>query len=492
MILIAKEIAMRFSHLIFAVPFSLVAHIAAAAPATPEGAAALLATLQTYLGSAPGVVTVQPEGEVYGVKLDFAPLLAKLPAEGFEASITPLEFKLTDNGDGIWGVTEDQSITAAFKLPGEAEMSLYITHLSSAGTFDANLGAFSASTADATNISFTQTTSDPAMGMTTATYQIAAMHSEGSGVANATAGVDLAMTYLFSDISEAFEMPSMAPDQAPMALTARVASYASDATITGLRPQAIYQLLAFAVANPSPEAFDAGWPELKTILTGAIPLFDHMQTRDKLLGLSVASPLGTFGLAEMGIQIEANGVVADGMLREAFTLTGLTMPEGLVPDWAIDLVPQTLSLDVKVAGFDPASFAMKAMEMVDASHKGGMVEIPEDAFMAALLPKGTVEVTLAPGATTSAIYTLGYEGSLVAGPAMAKGHATVTMTGLAAVREAVKSAPEDLGMQAAPVLGAAEGIAKRGENGALTWDLELTEAGGLMVNGIDMAAMGGQ
>ena len=60
---------------------------------------------------------------------------------------------------------------------------------------------------------------------------------------------------------------------------------------------------------------------------------------------------------------------------------------------------------------------------------------------------------------------------MTAGPGVApRGVATITMTGLQAVRDAVKSAPPDMGMQAAPVLGMAEGIAKKGADGALIWD----------------------
>ena len=58
---------MRFSPLFLALPFCVGAGTALANPATPEGAAALTSTFQTYLGSVAGVVTVQPVGVVYGV-----------------------------------------------------------------------------------------------------------------------------------------------------------------------------------------------------------------------------------------------------------------------------------------------------------------------------------------------------------------------------------------------------------------------------------------
>ena len=49
---------------------------AALAQATPQGAADLLATFQTYLGKTPGVVNVVADGDAYAVTLDAAPLIA--------------------------------------------------------------------------------------------------------------------------------------------------------------------------------------------------------------------------------------------------------------------------------------------------------------------------------------------------------------------------------------------------------------------------------
>lgn len=469
------------------------ATLAAAGPATPEGAAALTATFQTYLGSTAGVVTVQPEGEVYGVKLDFSPLLLKLPGEGVEASVSPLEFKLTDHGDGTWGMTEDQALAVTLNVPGALELSLHVSHLASSGTFDSALQAFSQSTTTLSDVSVTETYADPTLGMTTVTYAVAEVRYDSTGTANPVAGVDIVATYLLSGLSETFRLPALAPDAAPMELTATAASYSAGATLTGLRPAPVYRLLAFAVAHPSEAAMTADWPEFLNLLGDGIPLFDHLHSKDKMTAIAVVSPVGKFTLAEAGIEIEANGIVADGRLREAISLDGLALPEGLVPAWATGLVPTSLSFDLAVTGFDAAAFARAGLALAEAVAKGGMVETADDALLGALLPTGTVDLTLAPGGATAPTYALTYQGSMMAGPAvMPLGEASITLTGLAAIREAVKAAPEDWGMQAAPVLAMAEGLARRGADGALIWDLELNEAGAFLVNGADLAAMTGE
>ena len=136
----------------------------------PEGAAELTTLFQTYLGATPGVVTVAPEGEVYGVKLDFAPLLAKLPDTGAEASITPIEFTLTDNGDDSWDMEQDQAFDLQVKVPGQLDLSVHVANLSGEGTFDEAIGDFTTSSTSFTDLVMNQTTTDPAMGESTVNY----------------------------------------------------------------------------------------------------------------------------------------------------------------------------------------------------------------------------------------------------------------------------------------------------------------------------------
>ena len=69
------------------------------------------------------------------------------------------------------------------------------------------------------------------------------------------------------------------------------------------------------------------------------------------------------------------------------------------------------------------------------------------------------------------------------------GTAKVTATGLETIQTALAAAPPEMGGQIAPILGIAQGMAKPGAEGELVWDLEMTPAGGMLVNGVDL--MGG-
>ena len=202
--------------------------------------------------------------------------------------------------------------------------------------------------------------------------------------------------------------------------------------------------------------------------------------------------MGLVKLTDMAFEVELNGLVADGLFREAFTLNGLSLPAGLVPEWAAQLMPTSLKIDFKASRFNLAAPAAILLETMDLADPQPNTPEQDQALLAALLPDGVVDITLAPGSVTSPLYALTYEGRFSAGPAtpMPVGKATVTATGMTAVEQALAAGPPDVTGQITPMLKMAESMAKPGENGALVWELEATPTGGFLVNGTNM--MGGQ
>ena len=481
---------MRFSQAFAALPFVFCAGSAFAQTATDEGASALTAVLQTYLGAADGVVTVEVADEAYDVTLDFAPLIAAMPEPKAEASISPVVFQLTDNGDGTWEMTQDQAFDLALKVPGQLDMTVKIGNWTGSGTFDETLQAFSTSSSEFKDIAVNEVMSDPTMGESKVAYTIASASYDSTAVAAAAGGVDSAATYSLNGLTESFSMPGMGEGAAPTDISVTAETYVADAKIAGLRPDAIYKLVAFFVANPSEAAIIAQQDGLKAILRGGVPLFDHMISTGTVSAISVTTPMGAFGLDEAGVTVEANGLVADGLFREAFTLSGLTTPAGLVPEWATQLVPSALALDFKVTRFNLMAPVALLLDTVDFATGPTNPAAFQGQMMMAMMPEGVVDVTLAPGSIVAPIYELGYEGQMSAGmAAMPSGKATLTAKGMTEVQAALAAAPEDMRGQIAPMLAMAEGMAKPGADGGLLWELEMTAEGGFMVNGVDM--MGG-
>lgn len=477
----------------FTLPLALTAALwgtTALAQATPKGAAELTTTLQTYLGATPGVVSVAPEGAAYGVKIDFTPLLAKLPPDAGTATISPLTFQLTDNGNDTWAYAQDQSFAFTLKSPGKADISLNIASLKSTGTFDEAIQSFSTSSTTVTDLQMKQQITEAA-GTSNVQYSVASTQYDTTAAAGANGGVDSNMTYSATGFSEVFDMPAGGEGMPPVTISLKADEYTGNGVVQGLRPDAIYKLVAFFVANPEAAAVAAKQGDLKTIVTEGLPLFDHLTAAAQMGGLSVETPIGPVAIATAKVDVEANGVVEKGLVREAFTLNGLVLPPGVVPDWATTLVPSDLSLDFALSRFNLDAPVRLFLQAADLTKEPPVPAEVEQQLLAALMPEGVVDLTIAPGTTTAPDYTLGYNGTLSFGPqtTVPVGKATISLTGMDKVTATIQAAPPEVNQQFAPFLAMATGMAKPGDAGALVWELETTAAGGVLVNGTDLSAM---
>lgn len=468
------------------VPLALWSGAALANPATPDGAEALIALFQTYLGTTAGVVSVAPEGESYGVKLDFAPLAAKVPE--LTASISPIEFKLTGNGDGTWQVDQDQIFQLDLKVPDQLDLSLHIGHLRSTGLFDTALQSFRTNSGSVTDLSLTEQVIDPVMGDTNVSYQIASGQFESTGSAGETGGVDLVSTYALNGLAESFTLPSFAEGTPDTEITLRAETYTAEGQMLGLRPEALNKLLAFFVANPSEAAIIAQQAGLKAILAEGLPLFETFDTKGVITAVAAETPLGAVTLDEIGVAVEANGIIDHGLFSESFQLKGLALPSGMVPDWAAGLVPTEMEIGFTLTNFDLAAPVAILLSAVDFGAQ--IPEAQQAALLDALLPEGSATLILPLGGVTAPLYRLTYKGVLSFAPGlMPVGSADVTVDGMADVITALQSAPPEAAMQITPFLAMAQGLAKPADGAGLTWQIELTSEGGVLVNGTDL--MGG-
>ena len=482
---------MDFKAIASAIPALLAASTAFAEPATPEGAARLTAVFQAYLGTVSGVVTVAAEGEVYTLTLDATPLLAMAPPEAGTFAISPMVMELTDNGDGTWGVTQDQALSARIVIPGAAEISIDMESVSSEGVFDEAMMTYASSTSEFGKITIVEKITSPGQPPVDVTITMESGSYESTVTPNAEGGVDGSTSYSLLGTRQVMMMPPMGEGMPPMPITVTIAEQEQSSDLTGFRPEAVLELLEWAVAHPSPEAMQADMAGLKAVIEGGLPFFAALTAASTMTGISVDTPMGVVGIASAAIEIDANGVVADGMFREAITLSGLTLPDAMLPPWAGPLLPSDLALDVTVSGFDLASPAAIMMALFDMPPGSEPDAAMQEAALLALLPEGAVEITLAPGSVTGAGYELSYEGAMTAGPMGAPaGSATVTLTGIDAIMAALNAAPDDVKSQSLPMLGMAQGMAVPGEGGELVWEIDATMPGSLKVNGMDM--MGGR
>ena len=464
----------------------------ALAAATAEGAAKITSALQAYLTAEPGVVTVTPGGETYGLKIDFAPLLAKAKQEDFSGSFTPLVMTLTEQGGGKWKVDQDQAVEFNFKGGGIADISGKVGSYKGTGIFDEALGYFETSSGTLTGFSYNQVITPPGEGTQTVAYNIDLMTYSSEMNAAAGDSADGEAHYSATGISEIVSIPANPKGGMPqMDLNVTLASMVQDNSIKGMKFKPLASVLAFLVAHPSKDLIVKDQSVLKDLLRNAIPLWTRVEATMSGESFNVASPFGKFGAAKMTFNAAMNGIVNDGYFREAFGVEGFTAPAALIPPWATDLVPTSAAIDFEVSGFDLASPAGMILDNLDLSKDPPLPKDMEQQLLSALLPQGIVKLGLGPSFIFNKLASLGFKGSMTAGPmANPAGEATVTLAGYDALLSAIQAIPAEMGMgQMLPMMMMAKGMSKTGESGALVWEIKSTPEGSVTINGVDPAKM---
>jgi hypothetical protein len=480
------------SNIFAAILFSYASASVLAAAASPEEATRLLGVFQTYLGQERGVVTVTPSGETYDVKVDLAPLIAKIKRPNFSAEISPFVMKLTDQSGGTWLVTQDSPLSYSAKVPGQLDMTGKVGAMKGSAVFDQNVSAFTSSTYDIADFSVDETITTPeAMTMHVA-YNIKAMHYETASTPAGADTLDGTFHWAMSGLTETVKVPMPQPGSMPMDITVTAETGTQDGTIKSMKAQAIYRLIAWFVAHPSEEEIKANQNELKLLVSAGLPLFENVTAKGVLQNFSITTPVGPVGIASLGFDVGVNGVVADGMLHEGIREEGVSLPSGLVPPFAADLIPQSFSLDFKVSDFNLADPAKMLLDMMNLNETKPTTPEENAKLLTALLPKGTVEISMGPSKVTAKLYDLDFEGAMTAGPVgVPLGAATIKAKGLDEVLKALQTAPPEMAGKSIPAVIAAKGMAKTEADGSLSWKIENTISGSVLVNGIDISKMGG-
>jgi hypothetical protein len=478
---------------LLALGFVLGTSTPALAEATPEEAQRLTALFQSYLGSEPGVVSITTAGDSYAAKLDLSPLFAKVKDPAVSLSLSPLEWTLTSQGNGTWKVDQDQPLTFAFGVKGQGETNGAIASVVSTGIFDEALGGFATSSAELKGITADQTVSDAgtttriAYAIDTVTMQTAMQGTSNS--ANATS------SYVYTGLRETVSVPASADGATPpMELVIASTSGKQGGTVKGLKLKAIGDLVTWLVAHPDQKAIAAEQAVFKDKLRAALPLFASLTGTSTMEDVTATSPFGQFAVKQFGFGAEMNGISADGRLRQTFSFTGLQVPAALLPPWAAGLVPENFSLDVSVAGFDLAAPAALILDKLDLTKSEPLPKDLDAPLMQALMPKGSVTITLGPSQVLAGLYGLTAAGSMTAGPvAMPAGEALVKLKGMDETMAALQAAPPDIQQMSAALL-LVKGLGKAEADGSLSWQIVGTEAGALTVNGANISKMlgGGQ
>jgi hypothetical protein len=202
------------------------------------------------------------------------------------------------------------------------------------------------------------------------------------------------------------------------------------------------------------------------------------------------TPVGPVGIASLGVDVSLKGAVADGLLREAIRLEGVTLPPDVLPPFIEPLLPERFSIDFALEGYDAAAAAGLLLGLFDLPLGTPPGPEFEGQMIQALMPDGSVDIVIAPGEVANATYTLNYEGRMQAGPGMMPtGTAKVTATGYDAAMAVLDGAPDEMKSDILPVMGMARGLAQEQADGSLLWDIDASQPGTFKVNGMDLMGL---
>jgi hypothetical protein len=474
--------------------------MAMAAPATQQEAERLTKLFLPFMGEAADILSITANGDHYDVKLDL-PALDKRQERPSPIAVPPLLMRLDDQGAGKWQV----ALAAPFEFSGketkdgkETEGAVRVGGFTLSGTFDQSFGTFAAANGNVSDLSFS----------IKETGQSSKLNNFSFAMKNMALDMNSGLTQPIAELADArFHMAltgmsgdaDLPPDEKmPQGLKFSFVMDSASRTLDlkGMRTGALVRLIALVKKMEGKKEDDASRIETARLLRDSLPLFDTASLSSTLYGLKVATPFGDAGLASLVSDFTVNGVVPQGRAQMIAALSGLTLPVGLpqeiLPKLAVELMPQAMSIDVSVTDYD---FAAPMAMLLDHLEKSGDEPPPEmeKLALAALLPKGEVTIILAPGSYRSPALTVGYEGSMVAGPEkMPFGQAVISAKGLDQVIELIKAAPKEMELENG-IYGilAAKGFGKQEADGAITWKIETTREGEVSVNGVKMPGTGG-
>ena len=462
----------------------------ALAEATDEGATKLEGVFRAYLGDNENVVSVETDGDNYKVTIDLASLADKAKMDGSKFEMSPIQLTVHDNGGGKWQVSKDGPLNILVDVPNALHLEGGSADYSLTGVFDEALGTFASATVNTSKFTMNEAFTDPkTSAKASALVDIADSKTEINATANPTGGVNSDIKVSTGAFSETIDSAANEDTHSP-AFNIKLNAQSSEMGLNGkgVRHKSILDLAAFFVAHQDKDSIVKAQNELKGILTSALPLWDNMAGTTTLKTVKITTPMGDVGADQLDATLDMNGAVKDGKFGEKLSFTGLSLPAGIIPPWANTLVPKALSFDVVASGFNLAEPAGKMVSTMDLSQDKPL----SDEFMATLmpifLPKGTTTISLNKTGVSNDTYDLKADASFEVGPAaQPTGKATISLKGLDEIMKAVQAAPPEAGLQSgAAVVVVAKGLAKTGADGALTWDVESTADGKVLVNGTDV------
>jgi hypothetical protein len=452
-----------------------------------NGAAQVARDLARYVGQIAidrHIVTVGVEGGSYRIAVDFKALkdLVSPMDPGAKLDLAPLSLLAKPLPNGTWDVASGTFPQGSLEFDGpegRQSMQWTITGGEFVGIYDPALAGFRNSTGSL-------------QGMTLVTkeakQEVHATFGAGTfamaGVASPGGGTDFALSEVLGDFVETVQVTDDGSGMNfPVTLKAR--NLAVSIGAQGYRTRAILDLLAFVVANADEAKIRANQAEFKSRLAAVLPVWNRIEGEYGFNGLSVSTPVGSFGADRFGIAFGIDGAVPNGSITYETSAAGMSLPGEVLPAWTVPLLPTDMDISVSGVGFHVDAMAKKLLDNLDLNKEPPIPDAVGDAIAMEFIanpPKIVISRSTVKNSDTE----VAAEGEVVFIGTEPEANVTVEVAGydkmIEKVQIAAKNEPEITQYMAFAL--AAKGFAKTLPDGRLQWNLLRKADGSVSVNGV--------
>lgn len=455
-----------------------------------QGAKQLSDNLAHYFGRKLfdiGFIKISVDGDAYKLAFDFKPVADMLAKQqSFKFDLTPYFMLVKPRKDGQWDVAADVSPKGSVDVvgpEGPQHVDFSIANNKFTGTYDPEMAAF----ASASGL-----TSGMTISSKSSLQNAEVAVDSGSGSMTATKSTNGGVDFTYSQTMTAFaETVRLDDPKSGLKLSYNVKSPQASvgATGKGMRTKSLLDLLAFAVANEDEAKLKASQAEFKSLLTAALPLWDRIDGTYGFKDFVVESPVGKFGATQLSTAFGMDGISQSGKVNYAIKASGLTVPQQMLPNWSVALLPTDLDLNFGGANIDLDSMAKKTIDTLDLNNNPPLPEDFGDQISADFLAM-TPKVVLGHSTVKNGNIEIALEGEMTFPGEKPDASLTVDIAGYEKIVEtlqnAAKTDPE--AAQYFPMVLAVKGFGKTLPDGRVEWVINAKPDGSVLVNGAMLKA----
>src|SRR5271166_4000978 len=449
-------------------------------PATPEGAQKLQALVAKYLpAGGAGLINVRPEGADYLVSVDLSALNGLFKASGANVSYDPaiLTYKLTEQDDGKWRLVQGQ-FPKIVSRANDVVSAVDVTNSRLSLLVDPALAWWLSGSSGADKGVIT--IHGPAIDET---IDFGAAKGGYTTNVKPDGAVSTGLTDEIDDIG--VKVAVIGQDGSPVNVSGRLDKASFNAGADGLQTRKIFDLWGLLAAHSADLPQHEG--ELKDLLRAIAAPGLKLAEGGQATKALIASPYGAIALASFKAAVGVDNSGPQSAIETAFGIEGLSLPVGLAPPGAADLLPSKIDVTATLKGIDITAAANEAIAGMHLTADGPVISDADAARVStALLGAGPLRLEVGPSHIIAPAIDADFHGALRYSIGKPSGSVTVRMRGFDKTMAAVKALGPEVQTKAMPALAMAKGLAKTEDDGSLSWVVELGEDRSIKVNGIPL------